>query len=56
MDTGEPRRVSTRGPKSPPSGTTCAIAGWGAFFEGMGSTGEPPLRVGRMGTGVMEFG
>lgn len=25
-----------RGPREPPAGTACAIAGWGALFEGMG--------------------
>lgn len=30
-----------QGPREPPAGTSCAIAGWGALFEGTGRAGEP---------------
>lgn len=33
-----------QGPREPPAGTACSIAGWGALFEGMGQGvgGERP--------------
>lgn len=42
-----------QGPREPPAGTACAIAGWGALFEGMGQARAWVRRecewVGRMG-------